>query len=792
MGKHHLARHDIIRSVMSLYWSTGLAKRKKRKASRKKTQNRWRRLFWKSTLWLFVLGLLGLATLDVMVRVKFEGKKWALPAHVYARSLDLYEGLRIKPKELSWELDALGYRAVSRVAEPGQYRRRNNTIELYTRGFRFWDGEEPARRYTVSFDGNLLYYLGSGDDSPSVVRLEPLRMGGIFPEHLEDRELVRLDELPPWLLEGLLAMEDRNFYQHYGVSFRGIARAMLANLRAGGMNQGGSTITQQLVKNFYLTQDRKLWRKIVEIPMAMLLELHYSKGEILETYINEVFLGQAGKRAIHGFALASRHYFQQPLQELDLHQVALLIAVVKGASYYDPWRHPQRARQRRDLVLAAMQENNIIDAKTVARYRNKGLGVVARRSLALNNYPAYLDLVKRQLRDDYSSTDLNSEGLRIFTSFDPQIQRRLEHSISSRLDNLEQGYRIEKGQLQAGAVVTSVGSGEVVAVAGGREPQFAGFNRALDAQRTVGSTLKPAVYLAALESQGYTLASILKDEPLTVDMAGGQRWRPRNFGRESHGDVPLYKALGYSYNLSTARLGMDIGIPAVADAVNRLGFERNVPELPSLSLGAVGMSPFDVSGMYHTIAADGFYTPLRAIRAIYDANNQPLKRYRHEVEQRFDPEAIHLLQYALQVVVREGTGKNVYKKLPSDLVVAGKTGTSNDQRDSWFAGFSGNYLSVVWLGRDDNGKMPLTGGTGALRVWADLMAGIDNEPLAFVRPERVSYVWVDSQGYLSGERCEGARYLPFIEGTAPQIEGQCYQRPQRSVVDWFKELLKKR
>lgn len=769
-----------------------MAKRKKRKTLGRKPPKRWRRLFWKTTLWLFVIGLLGLAVMDVMVRAKFEGKKWALPAHVYARSLDLYEGLRLRPQQLGWELDALGYRAVSRVVAPGQYRRHGDSIDFYTRGFRFWDGDEPSRRLTVNFNNGLIERLSTDRNRLPVARLEPLRIGGIFPEHLEDRELVRLVELPPYLLDGLLAVEDRNFYHHYGVSLRGIARALWANLRAGEMNQGGSTITQQLVKNFYLTQRRTLWRKLLEIPMAMLLELHYSKSDILETYINEVFLGQAGRRAIHGFALASRHYFRQPVQELELHQVALMIALVKGASYYDPWRYPERATARRNFVLHTMQQNGLIDGKTAARYRQKSLGVVAEPSTAFNDYPAYLDLVKRQLQRDYSAGDLSSEGLRIFTNFDPQIQQQLERSISKRLDNLEQGYHIDSGKLQAGAVVTRVGSGEVVAIAGGRQPRFAGFNRALDAQRTVGSTIKPAVYLAALESNAYTLASLLPDTPVTVESEDGKLWQPRNFERQSHGDVPLYRALGYSYNLSTARLGMEVGIPVVADTLQRLGLERDVPQLPSLSLGAVGMSPYEMAGVYHTIAADGFYTPLRAIRAVYTANNEPLRRYRYEVEQRFSPETIHLLQYALQVVVREGTGKGVYNVLPPDLVVAGKTGTSNDQRDSWFAGFSGNYLSVVWLGRDDNGKMPLTGGTGALWVWADLMAGIDNESLLFAQPERVAYVWVDGQGHLSGERCEGARYLPFIEGTEPHLKGSCYRRPLHSVVDWFKELFNNR
>ncbi|MCV6604285.1 MAG: transglycosylase domain-containing protein, partial [Porticoccaceae bacterium] len=391
--------------------------------------------------------------LDFMVRAKFEGSKWALPAHVYSRALDLYQGLQLDAGELVWELDKLGYRASAVVNTPGQYRRNGNQVEFYSRGFRFWDGDEPAQRLRVSFAGNQLSGLNASGQAAAVARLEPLRIGGIFPEHLEDRELVRLEALPPYLIDGLLAVEDQHFDEHNGVSLRGIGRAMMANLRARELAQGGSTITQQLVKNFYLTNDRKLWRKLVEIPMALLLELHYDKAEILEAYINEVYLGQAGKRAIHGFGLASRHYFRQPVGELDVHQVALLIALVKGASYYDPWRNRGRALKRRNLVLDVMASHRLIDKSTAASAKAKELGVVARRATAFNDYPAYLDLVKRQLRRDYSGDDLRREGLRIFTNFDPQAQRQLEKSIANRLDNLEQGYRIDKGQLQAGAVV---------------------------------------------------------------------------------------------------------------------------------------------------------------------------------------------------------------------------------------------------------------------------------------------------------------------------------------------------
>jgi len=767
-------------------------KGKKRKQSRRKVnpRRRWvKRLFWMST----VLGLLFLVGLDVVVYQKFTGKKWSLPSHVYSRTLELYQGLSLSREQLKWELSSLGYKRVDAAKSPGQYSVSSRRVEIFSRGFEFWDGKELPRLMTLTFAGNQVSALvdAKGADLP-LVRLEPVIIGGIYPSLKEDRELVQLGQLPPVLVEALVAVEDQAFYRHHGVSFRGITRAFVANVKQGRMAQGGSTLTQQLVKNFYLDQKRTLTRKALEAMMAVLLEVHFSKNEILETYINEIYLGQAGDHAIHGFGLASRHYFQSPVEALELHQIALLAGLVKGASYYNPWRHPDRAMQRRNLVLDVMAGQGIIDAAQADRAKGKPLAIVsARPGGGRWQYPAYLDLVKRQLRENYKSSDLETEGLRIFTNFDPQVQRKLERRMVNRIENLEAGYRIDSGSLQGAAVVVRVGAGEVLAIAGDRQPGYSGFNRALDARRPMGSTIKPAVYLSALERPDvYTLASQIEDEPISVTTDNGDVWQPRNFERESHGAIPLYEGLGQSYNQATARLGMDVGLPAIIDTVKRLGYRGTLPEVPSLMLGAVGMSPLEVSQLYHTIAANGFYSPLRAIDSVFTAENVPLMRYPYSGEQRFDPAAMHLLHYALQVVLREGTGKSAYKRLPQDLVLAGKTGTTNDQRDSWFAGFSGSYLSVVWMGKDNNGKTPLTGGTGALQLWTDIMSELDNRSLIFNKPDGVSYHWVDTDsGLLSREGCEGARYLPFIDGSEPVNFGRCAPAALDNVVDWLKSKL---
>lgn len=783
-------------SIYVLFRRETILAKKTRKKTKKRVSKRKRFLLRKfllvSFLAITLLTLLGLLILDQSMKQRFSGSKWSLPTHVYSRALELYEGLELSRDGLLWELDKLGYRKVSALTGAGQYRVQGQRVDVHTRAFSFWDESKPEQQLSLFFGKRQLASLHTKAGKPlAVVRLEPLRIGGIYPKHLEDRLPVNIEDLPPLLIESLLTVEDRNFYQHYGVSLRGMSRALLNNLRSDGAMQGGSTITQQLVKNFYLTRDRTLLRKGIEAVMALLLERRYSKGEILQAYINEIYLGQAGKRAIHGFGMASQHYFQQPLEELKLHQIALLVGIAKGASYYDPRRHPERALTRRNLVISLLAEQGVIDAKSADSLKTKGLELSARPGTDTNPFPAYLDLVKRQLREDYDEEDLRSGGLRVFTHFDPQVQRALESSISSKLASLEKQKGLSGSPLEAASLVVRVGTGEVIGLAGGRRIDFAGFNRALDARRTIGSTIKPAVYLTALEqSQRYTLSSLISDEPVTIPAAGGKPWQPNNFDYQSHGEVPLYQALGQSYNLATARLGMDLGLGSVSNTLRRLGYTGPLAEVPALLLGAVSMSPFDVATMYHTIAAGGFYTPLGSIRSVYTAGNEPLKRYPYQLEGRFSAEHMHLLLYGLQVVMREGTGRSAYRYLDEDIAVAGKTGTSNDQRDSWFSGFGGDYLTVVWVGRDDNGKMPLTGASGALQIWAEVMAELNVRSLNFAPPENITYQWVESgTGLRSEEGCDGARYLPFVIGSEPVESSSCHPDRGRKIVDWFRDLL---
>jgi len=747
----------------------------------KKKSPRAKRRYIKIILLAVMVGIVYLAYLDVKIISKFEGRIWQLPARVYARPLELYEGMTLTAAQLKIELDMLNYSAEQADSlEPGQYRSDAAQFDIVTRGFQYWDGEEPGRSIRVEISGGKIANLVdlTNNDPLDLVRFDPAYLAGIFPAHGEDRELVRLDEVPDELIAMLIQVEDRRFYDHPGVDIRSIARAFVANIKAGRTVQGGSTITQQLVKNLFLTPRQSLWRKANEAVMAVLLDLQYSKDKILETYLNEIYLGQDQDRAIHGFGLASLYYFGKPLHQLAFDEMAVLVGLVKGASYYNPVRHPERAKERRDVVLSTMQSNGSITAGQFKTLSNKKIKIS--RHTKRERYPAYLDLVKRQLKDTYNSEDLKSEGLRIFTAFNPYVQYQAEKAIVTLIPQLS-----NDKELQAAAIVVAPNNGEVLAVVGDRQPDYAGFNRALDIQRHIGSLIKPAIYLSALkQSEKYTLATLVEDTRLRVVGDDKQIWQPENYDHEYHGNVTVYDALLKSYNIPAARLGLDVGLGEISKTIQQLGNHSRLPPYPSMTLGAVDMSPFDVASIYQTFAASGFHSPLRSVIAVLDKDGRPLKRYPVDVAREVAPDVVALINHTMLGIAEEGTAKRLATDL--EIKVAGKTGTSDDLKDSWFAGFSGDAVAVVWVGFDDNRPSGLTGASGALRIWSKIIKSISTASFEVLMPDNISMQWVDREsGLLSGNGCENAIELPFIKGSEPELEAECTEGSSSS---WFQKL----
>lgn len=717
---------------------------------------------------------------DDEVRTKFEGKKWSLPARVFARPLELYEGKSLSVKDLEKELHLLRYRASDDPATTGTYNRQGNIFYIHSRGFKFAEDLEEERLIRVGLKkGRVVSLTNAGNKSPlSLMRLEPILIGNFYPYNNEDRVLVRLNEVPPLLTEGLIAVEDKNYYNHMGVNPTSILRAVIANVKKGKKVQGGSTLTQQLVKNYFLTNEQSYKRKANEATMSMLLELHYSKDEILQAYMNEIYLGQNGQRAIHGFGKASLFYFGLPTRELSIEQIALLIGMAKGASFYNPRRFPNRAKKRRNLVLDIMAREGVLSADQVVQSKEAALGIIKKRPASVNPFPTYLELVRKQLRRDYQEEDLKNEGMLIFTAMDPIVQLQAEEVLQKRVRKLERGNRIPKGKLNAAMVISNVGDGEVLAIVGGTNPRYAGYNRALDARRQIGSVVKPAVYLAALErSRKYNLATRVSDAPVVVRV-GKEYWKPRNYDQKDIGSVLFIDALVQSRNTPTVRIGIKTGLDNVIDMMHEMGIRSVIPQYPSILLGTSELAPIEVQQMYQTLATGGMYTPLKAIRSVMDSYGKTLKRYPLNVKQVASPASVYQVTYAMNQITKRGTAKYLSGALPGWKNSAGKTGTTNNKRDSWYAGFTGQHVITVWVGRDDNKETTLTGASGALRLWADMIRVLPTKPFKPKKPKDLRWIKVDKEsGLLHNRGCGSAVSLPFAKNAIPKRRRKCSAPP---------------
>lgn len=657
--------------------------------------------------------------LDSKIQARFSGPIWQTPAQIYARSLVLSPDMYLPPDKLIAELELLNYLKVATPTKPGQYSASSSKVELVRRSFAYLDGTEPSQRLFLSFDHNRLLSIRDQHTGRylNAVNLDPMLLDTLQAPNQEDRILVELQNYPQLLIDTLLLVEDRNFYHHNGVSPVAIIRAALANMNAGRTVQGGSTLTQQLVKNFFLTRQRSLWRKFNEAYMAILMNYRLSKDEVLSGYLNEVYLGQNYNDGVYGFGLASYFYFGRPVPELSIDQIAFLVAVVKGPSFYDPWRYPERAQDRRDMIIRLLAKNGYISTAEYRAAIARPLNVIPRGHMSVSKAPAFISLLRRELKATFGDALYDQSGLKIYTSLDPLAQRAVEQAISQTLPRLEKARAITG--LEAAVVVTDRHYGRVTAMVGGRNTQYAGFNRALDASRSIGSLVKPAIYLTAFE-QGYELNSPLEDRPIQLSNQYGKNWQPKNYDRKYRGEVPLYQALMQSLNVPTVNLGMTLGVDSVIDSLHRLGVDKVDNHYPSMLLGALNMSPFQVSQMYQTIATAGEYHKLTGLVAVVDEEGDLVYQQALQGEPRFAQKDAELTIYNMSLVAKQGTARRLSWQFPN-INLAGKTGTTDKLRDSWFVGLDNRDVVTVWIGKDDNKPAQLTGSSGALTVFSDYL-----------------------------------------------------------------------
>ncbi len=737
---------------------------------------------WRSRLitWGLAAAALGLGFLipytlylNGQVTQRFGELRWQIPTRVYARPLVLSPGVAMNAATLKTELAASGYRDDGTGSSPGTYKVQGATFTISSRGYNDVDGRVAPRQLSVVVSGGQVGSVREGGSRKAVkaARLDPARIATLYGQKQEERRLVRVSETPELLVTGLQAVEDRDFARHHGIDLSGIVRAVWVAVRSGGeTRQGASTLTQQLARSGLLGigKEQTLTRKFNEVLYALIMEARYDKTTILEAYLNQVYLGQRGSQAIHGVSSAAEFWFGRDLNALTTEQVALLIGLVKGPSYYDPRRNPERALDRRNFVLGKLHQSNLIDDAEYQRALKAPLGVSKSAGLAAaNRFPAYIDLVRRQLGNDYPESVLQGAGLNVFTGMSPSAQAYAEGAVQHTIKSLENKRRPE---LQTGMVLTDVHNGDVLAVIGSRDVSEPGFNRAIEAQRQVGSLLKPFVYLLALaQPDRFSLASWVDDSPVTVKLSRGRNWTPDNADNRSHGTVRLIDALARSYNQATVRVGMQVGPERLTQLIHVLAGLK-AESNPAVILGSTDQSPYGMAQLYQFLASGGEIQPLHAVRGVVDAQGKLLKRYDKSPApaQEGDSIAANLISVALQQVVSSGTAARLNADGLGRLQAAGKTGTSNDGRDSWYAGYTGDHLAVIWMGNDQNEQTGLYGSTGSMRVWSGIFRNLPSKPL-HVNNKGLDWQYIEAAGSnATDEGCPGARRFPFVVGFAPQ------------------------
>lgn len=736
--------------------------------------------------WSLKLGVVGIALFgllfiyfDSLVLSEFEvDDRWVLPAVVYSRPLELYPDQKISLEQMVYELKLLKYRQVQSPQKPGEYavNKKSGKIVIIRRAFAFPDGEEGKISLMVQFKGSRIARIVNADSRQDLgyVRMDPVlldRINRIDPK--EDRIFIQLDEVPQTLVNTLIEIEDRSFYSNPGVNFFAIFRAFFKNMIAGHVVEGGSTITQQLVKNYFLSGERSYSRKFKEMIMAMVMNHRYSKDQILEAYLNEIYLGQNGNAGIYGFGLASYFYFGVPVSELTQEQIALLVGIIKGPSLYDPWRNPELALERRNTVLGVLRNRGLISQAQFEQYSARPLGVIKRGTMNYSKTPAFMGVLKREISQRFGQDFLSGNGIKIFTSLDPQAQQAAEIAVKEELDSIEK--QTGRKGLEAAMVVSSWRSAEVAAVVGSRTPQYEGFNRVVEGRRQVGSLIKPLVYLTAFHN-GIHLGTMVKDSPITVKLSSGQLWQPKNDDKKFRGPIAVYKAMARSLNVPTVKIGMRVGLNHVAQTMKAVGIKQNIPLYPSMLLGTIELTPYEVNAFYCSMATDGVYQDLTTLRTVVKNGEIVYEQANTRGKPTLDSRDTFLTLYVMTEATRTGTGRRIGKMFP-DKNIATKTGTTNDNRDTWAIGIDSDEAVSTWVGFDDNKSTGLFGSSGAMRVYGAYLERRGVNSLELKRPQGIKFVNFNQSGNIVSDNCRisGLTLLPVRTDKIRYVDSSCGQ-----------------
>jgi penicillin-binding protein 1B len=705
---------------------------------------------------------------------QIQAPQWKISSTVYADVPILDVGTQVSPSWLIDYFQRLKYvETKDPVVKAGQYIVKKEGIVFLKRGNASMQNNSPI---LVSFDKNRiqkLVQLKSGTGMTKVA-MDPLALADVHGASWEKQKLLKLHELPSYALKAVVAIEDRRFYTHGGVDLRAIARAAWNNYFRSGRLQGGSTITQQVVKNFYLTPKKSLRRKANEALMAFMMEHKYSKDKILEFYINNVYLGKCGTYNVRGFQEASRLYFKKDARYLSIPEAAMLAGMIQAPLRYNPYEYPEKAKLRRDTVLAAMRNIGVISAEDYTKYVDVPIRV-QQPDEEMARAPYFVNAVLKQLPEEYSTYQLSSGGYQINTTLDIYLQKTAEDSLAAGLAAIDK-YRIKKNKqkVQGCLIAVEPDTGYVRAFVGGRNFHESQFDRVTQALRHPGSSFKPFVYATALETAFdpsipyyYTPSTLLDDEPLSLQLTNGT-WEPENYNHQYYGVVSARQALAYSMNVATARLAQQLGVNKISELSTKAGL-KNAKPYPSMALGAFEVTPWDLIQAYTTFANGGNRVEITGIRSVINAKGETIYQSHIVKAPVIHKETAYLITNMLQSVVTSGTAGSL-RNYGLTQPIAGKTGTSNDFRDAWFVGYTPDLLCLVWVGYDDNKPVRLTGAQAALPIWANFMKkALAGTPVRdFSKPGQTVERDIDpTTGKLAGWDCIYRVREIFIKGTEP-------------------------
>lgn len=754
----------------------------------------------------FVVMLVAVAALALYVYKqsvgKFEIRRLSLPTRIFTDYTPLRGGVALNYEDVAEKLGRLGYRQATALQQSGDYVPGRGSVDLFTRAFTHPTGKYPSQQVRITFRNDAIENVVSTQHGGAVgnAALEPELLTSILSDQLENRRPITLDQVPKVLQDAVVATEDVRFWHHPGVDPIGLMRALFRNVKAGGVAEGGSTLTQQLVKNYYLTPERSMKRKVVEAFMAVILDAKYSKKEILEAYLNDIYLGRNRSISIMGVGEAARFYFGKPVSELHLDEAALLAGMIRSPNNYSPFVRPDLALRRRDTVLGLMLQQHKIKQD---EYDNAKAAPLPRRPFrersGLGSIPFYVDRVLQEMARDYGIKDVKGRGLQIYTAIDLNAQDLASRTLEQGLQNLEHNnrrLRRSDSPLQGVLIQVDVPAGEIRALVGGRNYDQSQFNRALNSKRLIGSLIKPFVYLTAFEpslsGQNITPATLVSDSRFVYKRRFSDDWSPRNYGDVYHGTVTVREALEQSMNSASVRIGLACGIQPVIRAAHTLGVQSEMDDNPAMLLGAVGIPPIEMADAYATIARLGSRVPLRTIRFVADDRGRVVSAG-DDVKpvQVFPARDVFILTNVMKGVVDRGTAAGL-RSLGFRHIAAGKTGTTNDARDAWFIGFTPQTLTLTWVGFDDNRVTGLSGGEAAVPIWARYMipitAGQPNSDWGL--PPGIALQEVDeTSGGLATPNCPPRSIVmeAFKEGTQPTQPCPLHspQAPPPPAVDQF-------